>query len=94
MTEAFLHYVWQHQMLDLGLTTTDGQPVVVLRSGEPNRDAGPDFFNARLRIGDVEWAGNIEVHIHSSDWNSHGHQHDAAYNNVILGCRMGKYHRQ
>lgn len=84
MTETFLHYVWQHQMLDLGLTTTDGQPVVVLRSGDPNRDAGPDFFNARLRIGDVEWAGNIEVHIHSSDWNSHGHQHDAAYNNVIL----------
>ena len=84
MTEAFLHYVWQHQMFLPGLTTTDGQPVVVLRAGEPNHDAGPDFFNARLRIGDVEWAGNVEVHIKSSDWNAHRHQHDAAYNNVIL----------
>lgn len=84
MTEAFLHYVWRHQLLDRGLTTTDGQPVVVLRAGEQNVDAGPDFFNARLRIGDVEWAGNVEIHIHSSDWNAHRHQHDAAYNNVVL----------
>ena len=84
MTEAFLHYVWQHQMLLPGLTTTDGQPVVVLRAGDHNRDAGPDFFNARLQIGDVEWAGNVELHIHSSDWNVHHHQRDAAYNNVIL----------
>ena len=84
MTEAFLHYVWQHQMLDRGLTTTDGQPVVVLRAGEPNHDAGPDFFNARLRLGDVEWAGNVEIHIHSSDWTAHRHQLDAAYNNVVL----------
>lgn len=84
MTEAFLHYVWRYQMLDRGLTTTDGQPVVVLRAGEPNYDAGPDFFNARLRIGEVEWAGNVEIHIHSSDWNTHRHQQDAAYNNVIL----------
>ena len=84
MTEAFLHYVWQHQMLGNGLTTTDGQPVVVLRAGEPNHDAGPDFFNARLRIGEVEWAGNVEIHIHSSDWRAHRHQRDAAYNNVIL----------
>lgn len=84
MTEAFLHYVWQHQMLIGGLTTTDGQPVCVLRPGEPNYDAGPDFFNARLRIGDVEWAGNIEIHIHSSDWTAHRHTGDAAYNNIIL----------
>ena len=92
MTEAFLHYVWQHQMFasrehtehDCGLTTTDGQPVVVLHAGEPNHDAGPDFFNARLRINGLEWAGNVEIHIHSSDWNVHRHQRDAAYNNVIL----------
>ena len=84
MTEAFLQYVWQHQLLDAGLTTTDGQPVAVLRAGELNRDAGPDFFDARVRIGDVEWAGNVEIHIHSSDWNAHHHTSDAAYNNVIL----------
>lgn len=84
MTEAFLQYVWQHQLLDHGLTTVDGQPVVVLRAGEQNRDAGPDFFNARIRVGEVEWAGNVEVHIHTSDWNAHRHTQDAAYNNVVL----------
>lgn len=84
MTEAFLHYIWQHQMLDHGLTTVDGQPVVVLKPGELNRDAGPDFFNARVRVGEMEWAGNVEVHIHSSDWHAHHHETDAAYNNVVL----------
>ena len=84
MTEAFLQYVWQHQLLDHGLTSVDGQPVVVLRAGEPNRDAGPDFFNARIRIGDVEWVGNVEIHVHSSDWKSHRHTEDRSYNNVVL----------
>lgn len=92
MTEAFLHYIWQHQFFARsnqqkpapGLTTVDGQPVVVLRAGEPNHDAGPDFFNARLRIGGVEWVGNVEIHIHSSDWDSHRHSSDPAYNNVVL----------
>jgi hypothetical protein len=84
MTESFLHYVWQHQLLSGGLTTTDGQPVVVLRAGDLNHDAGPDFFNARLRIGEMEWAGNIEVHVRTSDWKLHRHTQDAAYNNVIL----------
>lgn len=84
MTEAFLHYIWQHQMLDRGLTTTDGQPVVVLSAGELNHDAGPDFFNARIRIGGVEWVGNVEVHIHTSDWRQHGHSADKAYNGIVL----------
>lgn len=84
MTEAFLQYIWQHQMLSKGLTATDGQPVVVLRAGDKNNDAGPDFFNARVSIGGVEWVGNIEVHLHSSDWNIHCHSTDKGYNNVIL----------
>lgn len=84
MTEAFLHYLWQHQMLDKRLATTDGQPVVVMSAGTLNRDAGPDFFNARLTIGGVEWAGNIELHLHSSDWNLHHHASDPVYNNIIL----------
>jgi hypothetical protein len=84
MTEAFLHYLWQHQMLGKGLATTDGQPLVVLRAGELNRDAGPDFFNARVSIGGVEWVGNIEIHLRTSDWNRHHHSSDRAYNNVIL----------
>lgn len=84
MTEAFLHYLWHHQMLGTGLITTDGQPVVVHRPGELNRDAGPDFFNARVSIGGVEWAGNIEIHLHSSDWKHHHHSSDKAYNSIIL----------
>ena len=84
MIEAFLQYVWQHQLLADGLTTTDGQPVDVLRAGDLNGDAGPDFFNARVRIGDMEWAGNVEVHVRTSDWKLHRHSSDAAYNNVVL----------
>ena len=84
MTEAFLHYLWQHQMVCKGLTTTDGQPIVVHRAGELNRDAGPDFFNAHISLDGVEWVGNIEVHLRSSDWHLHHHSRDKVYNNVIL----------
>lgn len=84
MTEAFLHYVWQHQMLTDGLTSTDGQPIVVQKAGQPNHDAGPDFFNAHISVGGVEWVGNVEIHMRASDWRRHGHSADAAYNNVVL----------
>ena len=84
MTEAFLQYVWQHKLLDGQLVTTDGHPVVVERAGELNRDAGPDFFDARLVIDGLRWAGNVEVHVKSSDWKAHGHSRDKAYNNVVL----------
>lgn len=84
MTEAFLQYIWQHQLLEGGLVTTDGQAVVVERPGILNRDAGPDFFDARVRIGGTLWAGNLEVHIKSSDWNLHRHTNDRAYDNVVL----------
>lgn len=84
MTEAFLQYVWQHQLLEGGLVTTDGLPVVVERPGVLNRDAGPDFFDARVRIGNTLWVGNLEVHVKSSDWNQHRHTNDRAYDNVVL----------
>lgn len=83
--EKLLHYVWRHRVFPLeALMTTDGQTVEVLDPGLPNRDAGPDFFNAKVRIGGTVWVGNVEIHLLSSDWMRHGHQTDAAYNSVIL----------
>ena len=84
MTEAFLQYVWQHQLLEGELRTTDGLPVVVERPGTLNSDAGPDFANAQVRVGETLWAGNVEVHLKTSDWNSHKHANDRAYDNVVL----------
>lgn len=84
MTEAFLQYIWQHRLLRGDLTTTEGLLVIVERSGEHNHDAGPDFFDARVSIGGLLWAGNVEVHVKASDWNLHGHTGDTKYDNVIL----------
>ncbi len=83
--EQLLHYVWKHKMLPLGeLHTTDGRLVEVIDAGLHNRNAGPDFFNAKVRIGDTLWVGNVELHLKSSDWYVHGHDHDPRYNNVVL----------
>ena len=85
MKEEFLHYIWQFQLFNsLELETIDGEKVQVLKVGEHNTNAGPDFFNGKVKIGETVWAGNIEIHINSSDWNNHKHQNDAAYDNVIL----------
>ena len=85
MTEAFLQYVWRHQMLtSREPMSTDGRHLRIVRAGELNHDSGPDFFNARVAIDGVEWAGNIEVHIRTSDWKAHRHSLDKAYNNIVL----------
>ncbi|QIP17023.1 DUF2851 family protein [Spirosoma aureum] len=85
MPEAFLYFLWQYQYFTKNnLTTTDGESVQVLHPGFRNLDSGPDFFNARLLINDVEWGGTVEMHTHTSDWLAHRHQHDRAYDNVIL----------
>jgi hypothetical protein len=84
MTEEFLHYIWQYRLYDPNLLLQTGEQVEVLHPGMHNRDSGPDFFNARIRIGDTTWAGNIEIHIQSSDWKRHKHQQDKSYDNVIL----------
>ncbi len=85
MSESFLHYIWQCQYFNkLALTTTDGVALQVLSPGAVNTHAGPDFSNARVRIGDVEWVGNVEIHIESSEWFEHTHHCDAAYNTTIL----------
>ncbi|MBD9092915.1 MAG: DUF2851 family protein [Bacteroides oleiciplenus] len=83
--EQLLHYVWKHKIFPLKmLQTTTGEPVEVIDAGLPNTNAGPDFFNAKLKIGGTHWVGNVEIHTLSSDWLKHGHDKDAAYNNVIL----------
>lgn len=83
--EDLLHYLWNLKKFDLkNLTTTMGSALEILDFGYQNTNAGPDFHNARIRIDDVLWAGNIEIHVQSSDWNQHKHSEDRAYDNVIL----------
>ncbi len=84
MTEEFLHYIWQYRLYKPNLVLHTGEKVAVLHPGVHNSDSGPDFFNARIRIGETIWAGNIEIHILSSDWKRHNHQQDKSYDNVIL----------
>ena len=85
MNEEFLHYIWKFQLLDhTVLKTVCGETIEVVHPGFHNTDAGPDFFNSKVRIGKTIWVGNVEIHIRSSDWNRHDHSSDGAYSNVIL----------
>lgn len=83
--EELMQYVWHHRLWLAGeLRTVDGEPVAVIDVGQLNRDAGPDFFNSKIRIGDKFWCGNVEMHVRASDWYRHGHQDNRAYDSVIL----------
>jgi len=83
--ERMLQYVWKHKLYEESdLVTTEGEPVFVIDPGIPNIDAGPDFFNAKIRIGDIVWVGNVEIHERASNWFAHHHDKDKAYNSVIL----------
>ena len=83
--EALLHYIWRHRVYNSEtLVTTTGSPVFIIDPGIHNTNAGPDFFNAKIRIDNEIWAGNIEIHSRASDWVKHGHHTDKAYNSVIL----------
>lgn len=85
MPEILLHYIWEHCLwAGFPQHTTDGQTVEILSVGEHNRDAGPDYSHARIRIGDREWVGNVEIHVSSGDWFHHRHHLDKAYDTVIL----------
>ncbi|MDQ3110863.1 MAG: DUF2851 family protein [Bacteroidota bacterium] len=85
MKEEFIHYIWKTKQFNpTDLRTESGQPVTIIHPGEHNHSSGPDFFNAQLIIGEMSWSGNVEIHTKASDWLRHKHQHDHAYNNVIL----------
>lgn len=85
MKEELLHYIWKFQLFAKNdLTTSGGEAIRVISAGTHNQDAGADFSNARIRIGDTLWAGNVEIHIKSADWEQHRHHHDASHGNTIL----------
>jgi len=82
--EDLLSFVWQYRKLPLNLTTTTGNQIEIIHPGQKNTDSGPDFFGAKVRIDDTLWAGNVEIHVKSSDWLKHNHDKDRAYDSVIL----------
>jgi hypothetical protein len=85
MKEEFLHFIWKYKLYNQNsLLTTEGEKVEIINPGIYNTNAGPDFFDARIKIGSTLWAGNVEIHFRSSDWNKHGHQNDKSYQNTIL----------
>lgn len=83
--EDFLHYLWKHKVfINEKLQTIDKVGLRILKQGEHNLNSGPDFFNAKIEIGNQLWAGNVEIHVKSSDWYLHQHERDENYHNVIL----------
>lgn len=85
MKEDFLHYLWRFKKFDtLNLRTIQNEIITIVKTGDYLELSGPDFFNAQIKIGNQKWAGNIEIHLKSSDWYVHGHEKDPAYDNVIL----------
>jgi hypothetical protein len=85
MTEEFLYYVWQYNLFSkTALFTSDNQEIIILKSGIQNKNSGPDFLNAQLKIDNQLWAGNVEMHVKSSDWYLHNHEEDTNFDAVIL----------
>ena len=85
LNERLLQFIWQFQYFNKNeLATTNAEPVQVINPGQNNSNQGPDFGNAKIIIGATTWAGSVELHINTSDWQRHKHQDDKNYNNVIL----------
>ncbi len=83
--EELMQYVWQFRLWPTrDMSTIDGRRIVVVDPGLINRDAGPDFFNAKVLIDGTMWSGNVEIHVRASDWHRHGHDRDEAYDSVVL----------
>lgn len=85
MKEELLQFIWQNTLFDrTNFHTSTGDTVEIIKTGIQNFNSGPDFLNAKIKIGNTTWAGNVEIHVNASSWNAHGHDKDEAYNNVIL----------
>ncbi len=85
MTEQLLQFIWQFQYYNKGhLTSTKGEEIQILNTGFHNSNQGPDFLNARVKVGETTLAGSVEIHINASEWDVHKHSNDSNYNNVIL----------
>jgi hypothetical protein len=83
--EEFLHFIWENRLFNAhNLETVSGESVEIIQTGRKNTNSGPDFFNAKIKIDDTIWAGNIEIHKKASDWEKHNHDKDKAYENVVL----------
>lgn len=84
-TEDFLQFVWKFGLFNQNeLTTTEGERIQILDRGQHNDNAGPDFLDGKIKIGETLWAGNIEIHKQASDWTKHKHTGNKQYNNVVL----------
>lgn len=85
MKEDFIQFVWRNSLFDTSkLKTVDGKALEIISPGVLNHDSGPDFSGGFVKIDEVTWAGNVEIHMFSNEWNSHNHHIDPAYNNVVL----------
>ena len=85
MHEEFIYYIWQYQLFNQSqLSTTSDKEVKLIHIGERNNSSGPDFTNVRLRMDGLEWAGNVEIHVKTSDWIKHKHHQDPAFKTALL----------
>ena len=85
ISEQVLQLIWKYRLFkQTHIFTHSGKPLLVKRVGQHNKNEGPDFENSLVEIDGVDWAGNVEIHIQSSDWDRHQHQHHAGYNSVVL----------
>jgi hypothetical protein len=85
MNEDFISYIWKYKLFSReALRTFDGKALEIIDTGQHNRNSGPDFFAAKIKISGIIWVGNVEIHIKTSDWLKHHHENDKAYDNVIL----------
>lgn len=85
LDEFFLHYIWRYLLLShTDLRTDSDISLTILSTGLPNKDSGPDFYDARIKLDNTIWVGCIEIHVHSSDWYHHQHHLDPAYDSTIL----------